>query len=181
MVETEKLPTEVTSEGDKIWRNVAGEAHREDGPAVEFASGTKIWYRNGLPHRDDGPAAEYADGTREWLINGLNHRDDGPAVEYANGDRFWYKNGEIHRDDGPAVEFANGCRIWFDILPALKGGIPAAFRRKRPNRFGGFLLLTALLHRSLGRRSGMRFRARRKRPPYPPFRLSIASSREIGC
>ena len=47
MVETEKLPTEVTSEGDKIWRNVAGEAHREDGPAVEFASGTKIWYRNG--------------------------------------------------------------------------------------------------------------------------------------
>ncbi len=33
--------------------------HREDGPAVEYASGSKYWYQNGLAHRIDGPAYMY--------------------------------------------------------------------------------------------------------------------------
>ena len=31
----------------KIWRNSNGQYHRTDGPAVEFADGSKVWYING--------------------------------------------------------------------------------------------------------------------------------------
>ena len=44
--------------------------HRENGPAIEFATGDKFWYLNGLLHRTDGPAIEYANGSKEWYING---------------------------------------------------------------------------------------------------------------
>ena len=43
--------------------------HREDGPAVEWADGSKFWYRNDLLHREDGPACEWADGNKSWYIN----------------------------------------------------------------------------------------------------------------
>ena len=33
--------------------------HREDGPAIEGANGSKYWYLNGKLHREDGPAIEY--------------------------------------------------------------------------------------------------------------------------
>ena len=33
-------------DGDKAWF-LNGLKHREDGPAIEFANGTKIWYLNG--------------------------------------------------------------------------------------------------------------------------------------
>ena len=56
--------------GTKEWYNLNGELHREDGPAIEWAVGTKCWYINGELHREDGPAVEYADGTKEWYING---------------------------------------------------------------------------------------------------------------
>ena len=48
-----------------------------------------VRYRNsdGQLHREDGPAVEYADGTREWWLNDERHREDGPAVEYPNGTR----------------------------------------------------------------------------------------------
>lgn len=44
--------------------------HREDGPAIEFASGSKVWYLNGKAHCEDGPAAEWANGDKEWHLNG---------------------------------------------------------------------------------------------------------------
>ena len=44
--------------------------HREDGPAVERASGTKLWYIDGRRHREDGTAIEYADGDKQWFIDG---------------------------------------------------------------------------------------------------------------
>ena len=28
------------------------------------------WYLNGKPHRTDGPAIEWADGTKYWFLNG---------------------------------------------------------------------------------------------------------------
>jgi hypothetical protein len=34
---------ELRENGDKIWRNSAGQYHRTDGPAVERADGTKAW------------------------------------------------------------------------------------------------------------------------------------------
>ena len=46
--------------------------HREDGPACEYgeyAGGHKEWYLNGELHRIDGPAVEWADGTKYWCLN----------------------------------------------------------------------------------------------------------------
>jgi hypothetical protein len=71
-----------------------GKLHREDGPAVEWADGSRYWYLNDKRHRTDGPARECADGDRYWYLNGQRHRTDGPAIERANGDRLWYLNGE---------------------------------------------------------------------------------------
>ena len=31
----------------KMWRNAVGQYHREDGPAIEYADGTKEWWING--------------------------------------------------------------------------------------------------------------------------------------
>jgi hypothetical protein len=87
--------------------------HREDGPAVELADGSKAWYSNGKRHREDGPAVEYPDGHKVWYSNGKRHREDGPAVEYAGGDKSWYVDGKRHREDGPAIEFADGHKEWY--------------------------------------------------------------------
>ena len=35
-----------------VWANGKGDFHREDGPAVEFADGTKIWYLNGRSYTE---------------------------------------------------------------------------------------------------------------------------------
>ncbi len=45
-------------------------------------------------HRLDGPAVEYADGSKEWYVDGKLHRLDGPAVEYTDGHKAWYVIGE---------------------------------------------------------------------------------------
>lgn len=95
-----------------VWR-LNGRLHREDGPAVEFASGTKVWYHNDLRHREDGPAIEYADGDKHWYRHGLCHREDGPAREYASGHKEWCLDDRLHREDGPAIEYANGSRGWY--------------------------------------------------------------------
>ena len=99
--------------------NIFGKLHRiNDLPAIEYANGTKAWYKNGKCHREmDKPAFEYADGTKRWYIHGTLHREGlplKPAVESANGDKFWYINGEHHRDnDKPAIEYADGTKHWF--------------------------------------------------------------------
>lgn len=74
---------------------------------------SKYWYKNGQYHREDGPAIERADGTKEWYLNGKPHREDGPAVEYANGTKLWYLNGKHHREDGPAIERVDGTKAWY--------------------------------------------------------------------
>jgi len=61
---------EIDSFGNVRWYNAAGGLHRVDGPAVEYISGTKQWYRNGKLHRLDGPAAEGNDGGKYWYIDG---------------------------------------------------------------------------------------------------------------
>ncbi len=32
--------------------------------------GDRCWYRRGKLHREDGPAVEHADGTKEWYVSG---------------------------------------------------------------------------------------------------------------
>ena len=71
------------------------------------------WYRNGKCHREDGPAIEYASGDKYWYLNDKLHREDGPAIEYASGNKYWFRNGKRHREDGPAVEYANGTKEWY--------------------------------------------------------------------
>jgi hypothetical protein len=87
--------------------------HRKDGPAAEYANGTKEWYLNGKLHREGGPALEHTNGDNAWYINGKRHRCDGPAVEWTNGDNAWYINGARHREDGPAIEYMNGDNAWY--------------------------------------------------------------------
>lgn len=103
----------VDSEGTTRWYNESHKLHREDGPAVEWADGSRAWYIRGQLHREDGPAAERADGSKEWRLNGELHREDGPAVERANGYKAWYIRGQLHRKDGPAIEWSDGDKFWY--------------------------------------------------------------------
>jgi hypothetical protein len=91
----------------------AGILHRNGGPAVEYASGTRLWYCAGELHREDGPAYEDTDGSRAWYLEGRHHRDDGPAVEDVDGYRAWFRRGPLHRDGGPAVEHADWRLEWW--------------------------------------------------------------------
>jgi len=76
------------------WTNEEGLSHRLNGPAIEWANGSKAWYQNGKYHRTDGPAVEYSGGTKSWYQNGKLHRTDGPAIEWADGEKYYYINGE---------------------------------------------------------------------------------------
>jgi len=51
------------------------------------------WWLNGQRHRADGPACEWADGSKTWWLNGRRHRADGPACEWFNGTKKWWVNG----------------------------------------------------------------------------------------
>jgi hypothetical protein len=87
---------EITNIGNKFYYKdkKMTKLHREDGPAVEYASGAKFWFRDGKRHREDGPAIEHADGSKEWYRDGKRHREDGPAIEWSDGSKFWYWDGK---------------------------------------------------------------------------------------
>jgi hypothetical protein len=99
--------------GTKWWYNSKGQLHREDGPAIEYASGDKFWYLDDKRHREDGPAVEYANGDKEWFLGDERHREDGPAIEWENGSKSWWIDGKRHREDGPACELADGGKYWY--------------------------------------------------------------------
>ena len=59
-----------------------------------YDNGAICWYnQDGLRHREDGPAIEYASGSKSWWKNGQYHREDGPAIENVNGSKLWYLKG----------------------------------------------------------------------------------------
>ena len=62
------LDYKVDSNGAKRWYNQYGQKHRENGlPAIEYANGSKYWYKNGKLHRENGlPAIEFFDGEETW-------------------------------------------------------------------------------------------------------------------
>ena len=66
-----KYLVEVDPDGTRRYYNSDGLLHRELGPAVEYANGTKFWYQNGLRHRTDGPASEWCDGVKHWYLYGM--------------------------------------------------------------------------------------------------------------
>ena len=90
----------IDSAGNKIWRNANGEPHRLDGPAFEYADGSKAWCINGWCHRLDGPAIINANGNKQWWIDGKRHRLDGPAAEWADGDKQWYIDDKQYTEKG---------------------------------------------------------------------------------
>lgn len=61
---------EYNHRGARYWKNEDGHLHREDGPAMHYVDGTKIWYRNGIIHRLDGPAYIDPNGKNYWVIEG---------------------------------------------------------------------------------------------------------------
>ena len=101
---------EMDSVGNKRWYNAAGQLHRLDGPAIEYADGDKDWYQNGQIHRLDGPAIEWADGEKSWYQNGQLHRLGGPAYEEANGYKEWYLYGKELTEAG---HYAQTCVYQF--------------------------------------------------------------------
>ncbi len=60
---------------------------------VKVYSDRTEWYLNGELHREIGPAIDWADGSKSWFLNGKRHRADGPAIEHVSGPNFWYLNG----------------------------------------------------------------------------------------
>ena len=66
-----KYRIEVDCHGSRFYYNSADQLHRENGPAVEYAGGTKEWCQNSQRHRIDGPAIEFASGHKHWYINGV--------------------------------------------------------------------------------------------------------------
>ena len=87
-----KITKEIDKDGTIRYYNEQGQLHREDGPAVEYIDGTKVWFLNDKRHREDGPAIEYASGTKVWFLNDKRHREDGPAIEWSDGDKYWWIN-----------------------------------------------------------------------------------------
>ena len=94
-----KYRIEVDEDGTRRYFNTAGQYHRTDGAAVEYANGEKWWYQNGRLHRTDGPAIEWAYGSKFWYQNGQRHRTDGAANEYANGRKEWWLNDQPVTED----------------------------------------------------------------------------------
>jgi hypothetical protein len=88
-------PASVQSRGDTRWYQ-NGKLHRIDGPALynnnDITIAYSYWYKNGKLHRDgDLPAVEFADGTKKYYKNNNLHRINGPAIVNPNGTEYWYK------------------------------------------------------------------------------------------
>jgi len=122
-------------------------------------NGTQYWYKDEQLHREDGPAVLYADGTKVWWRRGvwagvgdkpdpeLWARKEGAPKIYAislGGHKWWYRDGKLHRDDGPAVEYANGTEEWYFYGEYLGGGVKDFWRlwdRLTPEQRGNPSLL----------------------------------------
>jgi hypothetical protein len=78
-----------------------------DLPAVEYADGTKIWYkenpkrgegfgqRSEIQHRVGGASAIYASGVEHWMQNGIFHRDDDGPAFISTSVKKWFLNGKL--------------------------------------------------------------------------------------
>jgi hypothetical protein len=109
--------------GDKRWK-LDGKLHNENGPAVEFADGTKCWFIHDKCHRFEIdprtglslPAIEWSDGSKDWYRYGKFHRDELdpetglslPSTTYPDGLMYWYRHHIRHCEDGPAIVYPDG-------------------------------------------------------------------------
>jgi len=91
---------------------------------VEVNEDGTFWRLNDKLHREDGPAVEQADGSKSWWLNGQRHREDGPAAEYADGSKFWYLNGKQYTEEEWMLHTLNNVdpktrKAYKDILSEL--------------------------------------------------------------
>ena len=102
---------------NNIFYCIDNKSYSEEFPIPYYNSERGGWYKEGyLIHREGGPAIELANGTKEWYKNGQRHREEGPAVECYNGAKKWYKNNNLHREDGPAIDWNDnmeGNKEWY--------------------------------------------------------------------
>lgn len=89
MSTTNQIPENFTGkvEASVVCTNIADDTTRIISTSIKH-------YVNGQLHRDDGPAVESANGSKEWWKNGKRSRIDGPAVELANGTKEWWVAGQ---------------------------------------------------------------------------------------
>lgn len=95
------------------WRNLMGELHRTDGPAVECYGGSKtqIWYFNNKIHRWRGPAVEeWIKGTKfggilyeiQWWLWGVKYSEEKywekiQRMEKLNEGKLYKERKVLHR------------------------------------------------------------------------------------
>lgn len=71
----------VYSDGETIYRDERGLAHREDGPAIiPCGDGCQAWLKHGEYHRLEGPARVWDDGYEEYWIDGARVDKEGFPV-----------------------------------------------------------------------------------------------------
>ena len=58
----------IDQNGTKEWKLPSGDFHKEDGPTLEYISGTKLWWINGIPIYSE---QEYKSELRNVKINKL--------------------------------------------------------------------------------------------------------------
>ncbi len=91
------------------WYNDKGQLHRLDGPAVEYANGSKEWCVEGKCHRLDGPAYEGATGYKAWFVEG-KHMTKEEFNEYMNPKPKPTCEGKIVEVDGIKYKLVKACQ-----------------------------------------------------------------------
>jgi len=85
---------------------------------VKVYSDSTEWFNlEDLRHREDGPAREYANGSKSYFINNKLHREDGPAIEYSNGYKAYYINDKKLTEK----EFNNRNKSCIDKIVEIEG------------------------------------------------------------
>lgn len=92
------------------WFKRTGRMSRYDSRVAEVVS-----------HRENGPAIEWYDGQKVWIIDGKWHRTDGPAVIEDDGYGLWFIN-DIPITSYAVLQSTTGCSDADIVLYKLKYG-----------------------------------------------------------
>jgi len=73
--------------GNKKWYDSDGLLHREDGPAIKYKNGNKLWFKHGKQHREDGPAIEWISANKLYWLEGIRYSEE----------EYWEKIKELNK------------------------------------------------------------------------------------
>lgn len=65
-----------TQEGVHVYKDVLGENHQINGPAMMGWEGFSIWFWHGYVHRPDGPALTSLGFCPKWFVYGVSLEDE---------------------------------------------------------------------------------------------------------